>query len=70
MENAGLKVLTERCGNIRWKGMFVDAEWDPTVPRSSDHLCWCLHTQNCLGPDGQVVGEDACNPNRSCYVSV
>lgn len=67
MENAGLKVLTERCSSIRWKGLFIDADWDPTVPQSNDRIYWCLHTQNVIGPDGQVVDEDCCNANRSCY---
>jgi hypothetical protein len=67
MEPAGLKVLTERCGNIRWKGMFIDAEWDPTVQQSNDRIYWCVFTQRAIGPDGQVVDEDTCTTSRSCY---
>ncbi len=67
MDDAGWKSPPDRCGNIRWKGMFVETEQDPTVPRSGDPLCWCVLTQNCLGPDGQVVDERACNRARSCY---
>ena len=70
MENAGLKVLTERCGNIRWKGMFIDAEWDPTVQQSNDRIYWCVQTQNVFGPDGQIVDEDTCNTTRSCYQGI
>jgi len=67
MENAGLKVLSERCDSLRWKGLFIDAEWDPTVQQSNDRIYWCLRTQHPVGPDGQVVDEDICNSNRSCY---
>jgi hypothetical protein len=67
MENAGLKVLTERCENIRWKGMFIDAEWDPTVQQSNDRIYWCVFTQRTIGPDGQMVDEDTCTVSRSCY---
>jgi hypothetical protein len=47
--------------------MFIDAEPDPTVPRSDGGYCWCVHTQNCLGPDGQVASEENCQPGRACY---
>jgi hypothetical protein len=67
VENAELKVLAERCGNIRWKGMFIDAEPDLTAQQSHDRIYWCVFTQNVMGPDGQVVAEDTCTPSRSCY---
>ncbi len=60
----------ERCRLLRSKWMFIDAEPDPTVPRSDSGICWCVHTQNCLGPDGQVVTPEACRPGRSCYEEV
>ena len=32
MERPGLtKVSMNRCENLRWKGLFIDAECDPTI---------------------------------------
>ncbi len=70
MENSPANPLNQRCGNIRWKGMLIDAEWDPKTSTASEHICWCVLTQGCQGPDGQVVGEDICNITRSCYEAV
>lgn len=47
--------------------MFIDVQSDPTASESREHIYWCLQTQNCLGPDGQVVDEETCNQYRSCY---
>jgi len=67
-ERAGLANIDEdRCANLRWKGLFIQAEWDPTVPRSNDRAFWCQHTYNCLGPDGRLVDDYECNPARACY---
>ena len=57
----------DRCANLRWQGIFVDAPRDPTVQRSNDRSFWCLHTQNCLGPDGKVADEYECNETRGCF---
>jgi hypothetical protein len=68
MERAGLtNIDVDRCNNLRWKGMFIDAEWDPKVQHGNDRLFWCLHTQNCLGPDGKVADDYECNETRGCY---
>ena len=68
MERAGITVIDEdRCQNLRWKGMFIEAEWDPTVPHGNDRLFWCQKTQICLGPDGQLVDEYECHDGRNCY---
>jgi hypothetical protein len=68
MERAGLTRIDEdRCDNLRWKGMFINAEWDPTVPHGNDRLFWCQKTQNCLGPDGKSVDEYECHEGRGCY---
>jgi len=68
MEQPGLvNIGAERCANLRWKGMFIEAEWDPTVPRSNDRLFWCQHTHICLGPDGKLVDDYECNAARNCY---
>jgi hypothetical protein len=60
-------IAPERCANLRSKSMFIDAPWDPTVQRGNDRLFWCLHTQNCLGPDGKVADDEECNGKRGCY---
>lgn len=58
------------CRHLRWKGLFVGGERDPAVPNPSDGFCWCVHTQNCLGPDGAVADRESCGPARSCFVSL
>ena len=55
------------CRCVRSKEMYIDSEHDPTVPNSHSGLFWCLHSQNCLGPDGQVVTPASCTAGRSCY---
>lgn len=55
------------CRQLRWKGMYIDAEPDTAVPNTSDGLCWCVHTQTCLGPDGKVADRESCTAGRSCY---
>ena len=59
-----------QCRLIRSKWMFIEAEPDPTVPRSGGGICWCVHTQKCMGPDGQVVTFEACNPDRICFEKI
>jgi hypothetical protein len=61
------EISRERCRLLRSKWMFIEAEPDPTVPRSDSGICWCVHTQNCLGPDGQVANMENCKPGRACY---
>jgi hypothetical protein len=57
----------ERCRLLRSKWMFIEAEPDPSVPRSDSGIYWCVHTQNCLGPDGAVADTENCKPGRACY---
>ncbi len=57
----------ERCRLLRSKWMFIGAEPDPADPRTDSGICWCVHTQNCLGPDGQVVTHENCTAARPCY---
>lgn len=56
-----------QCRLIRSKWMFIEAEPDPTVPRSGTSICWCVHTQKCMGPDGRVVTLEDCNEERACF---
>jgi hypothetical protein len=65
--NARRGVSSQRCALLRSKWMFIDVEPDPTVPPSDSGICWCVHTQNCLGPDGRVASEENCQPGRACY---
>jgi len=56
------------CPCLRWKGMFVPSEDDPTVPRGGGGLFWCLYTQTCIGPDGQLAEPGNCSsPGRGCW---
>jgi hypothetical protein len=64
---AGLTVLQKRCEGLRWKGMFIDADDDPTVQLSNSRIYWCVYSQNPVGPDGALVDEDACTSSRKCY---
>jgi len=57
----------ERCGNLRWKGLFIDVEGNPNEDNSHEHIYWCVHTQICIGPDGEGVDGDVCNVTRACY---
>ena len=57
----------DRCDHLRWKGMYIEAEWDPSVPHSMDRLFWCHKTQQCVGPDSKLVDDYECNPARKCY---
>lgn len=56
------------CPSLRWKGMFILAERDPSVPTTNDGLCWCGHTQNCIGPDGKLAEPGECSSaSRKCH---
>ena len=59
--------LHEKCRRLRFKGMFIEAEPDPTVAGTSDGMYWCTHTMNCLGPDGRVAQPRRCDSTRACY---
>ena len=50
------------CHRLRSKAMYMDVEYDPSVPGGipGDGYFWCTHTQNCLGPDGRVADRDQC----------
>jgi hypothetical protein len=67
-ERSGLtRVGTERCRNLRWKGLYIEAVWDPAVPHGNDRSFWCQHTCNCLGPDSKLADDYECHPARACY---
>ncbi|MDE3179519.1 MAG: hypothetical protein KGM47_07630 [Acidobacteriota bacterium] len=57
------------CLRLRCKEMFIDM--GTGVPfdlkDSGSGIYWCSHTQNCLGPDGQIVHFTCCTQGRGCY---
>lgn len=56
------------CTALRWKGQFILSEPDPNVQASNDGLFWCMHTQNCIGPDGAVAEPGNCSSKkRGCH---
>ncbi len=56
------------CTSLRWKGQFILAEADDTVPPCNDGLFWCMHTQTCIGPDGQIAEPANCSgTDRECH---
>jgi len=61
------KIGKNRCANLRWKGLYVDAVINPEDDYSNDTALWCQHTYKCVGPDGKVVDEFECSPARHCY---
>jgi len=61
------KISRSICKRLRSKGMYIDSEPDPTVPSMSDGFYWCIHTMNCLGPDGKVAGREKCRSGRDCF---
>jgi hypothetical protein len=67
MGTMDLNVIQQNCRFLRSKGMFIDSEPDPSVPGSGEPVYWCIHTMNCLGPDGQVATRESCQPGRGCY---
>ena len=68
MERSSLaRIDTDRCQNLRWKGMYILSEVDPLVGHSNDGLFWCHNTSNCVGPDGKIVDDYECNETRQCY---
>ena len=56
------------CPALRWKGQFILAEPDPSVPPCNECLFWCIHTQTCIGPDGALAEPGNCNSkSRACH---
>ena len=56
------------CPALRWKGQFILSEPDPNVQASNDGLFWCMYTQTCIGPDGQVAEPgNCCKKSRACH---
>jgi len=67
---ANLQALIEKrevCCCLRAKTMFYGpvGEAEAEVADSVQPL-WCSRTQSLVGPDGELVGTDACRPGRAC----
>lgn len=58
------------CRFLRCKEMFIETGREFKMSESGSGIFWCAHTQNCLGPDGQVVGLADCQPGRICHEPV
>ena len=58
-----------RCRWLRWKSMYLDRPNDPDVPSMEDGFVWCVHTMNCLGPDGEVASRERCLSGRGCHLA-
>jgi hypothetical protein len=61
------RIGDDRCQYLRWKGMFIETTWDPTVPHGYDRSFWCSRTMINIGPDNIVADEYECNETRKCY---
>lgn len=55
------------CQCLRSKEMFYAEDPIRALAQSGSGIYWCIHTQNCLGPDGQAAQPSACQPGRGCY---
>lgn len=55
------------CTALRWKGQFISAAHDDTVPPTNDGIFWCMHTQSCIGPDGELAEPGNCGAGRRCH---
>lgn len=69
--DASRPINTPFCGELRSK-RFLMLDVIPTEAEQyldpSMH-CWCYHTQQVIGPDGNYVGPHECTASRSCYRS-
>jgi hypothetical protein len=64
-------IQTPFCGDLHSKKFFMI---DKIATHAEDyldasHFCWCYHTQQAVGPDGEIVMPERCVPGRSCYRS-
>jgi hypothetical protein len=62
---------TAFCGDLRSKKFFM---LDTIPAKAADFYdpsghCWCYHTQQAVGPDGELAYPERCGPDRKCYRS-
>ena len=58
---------TIECRWLKTKRMYMDWEEDPEVPGTFDGFYWCVHTMQCLGPDGEIAVPEHCRNDRGCF---
>jgi hypothetical protein len=63
--------LSPFCGELRSKKYYF---LDRMPTEESDLLdgsghCWCSHTKQAIGPDGELVAPSECTSERGCYRS-
>ena len=59
--------LQGHCRRLRCKEMFVDTGVEFKITETGSGIYWCSHTQNVLGPDGQVAEPAGCKAGRECF---
>ena len=59
--------LQGHCRRLRCKEMFIDTGAEFRMAETGSGIYWCSHTQNCLGPDGQIAEPTGCQGGRECY---
>jgi len=59
------------CGNLRSTKFFLKQRFPMATEDFLDPVnhCWCRCTMQAIGPDGDLVHPDECDPRRGCYVS-
>ena len=63
--------LTPFCGDLRSKKFYMN---DAIPAKAEDYMdpsghCWCYHTHQPVGPDGNQVTPERCTSARKCYRS-
>lgn len=58
------------CGDLRSKGMYINAGLPEDQAVTGDGHFWCLRTMESYGPDGEGIGRRECGPGRDCYQPV
>ena len=67
-ENVNLhESLHGHCRRLRCKEMFIETDIAFKMTETGSGIFWCSHTQNLLGPDGQVAEPSGCLAGRECY---
>lgn len=64
--------LSPYCRELRSKKYYF---LDRMPTEESDLLdgagnCWCSHTKQAIGPDGELAAPAECTPERGCYCSL
>lgn len=56
------------CRHLRSKDLYLNLPFHPSgLEESEGTPCWCMKTQQMMGPDGDLVNRADCMPGRSCY---